>query len=183
MRFTALDPDGVWLVELDPVMDDRGFFARTWDTDEFAAHGLAPAMVQASVSFSQLRGTLRGLHYQAKPHEEAKLVRCTAGSIFDVAVDIRDGSVTRGRWVGVELSAENRRALYIPPGFAHGLQTLVDGAEVFYQMATHYSQEHSRGIRWSDPEAAINWPISDPIISLRDRGLPLLSEARGGNHG
>jgi dTDP-4-dehydrorhamnose 3,5-epimerase len=178
LRFTALDPNGVWLVELEPVVDERGFFARTWDSDEFAAHGLDPALVQVSVSFSQRRGTLRGLHYQAEPYAEARLVRCTSGSIFDVAVDIRDGSATRGRWAGVELSAENRLALYIPPGFAHGLQTLVDDAEVLYQMATWYSPEHSRGIRWNDPEAAVSWPIGDPILSPRDRGLPLLSEAR-----
>ena len=173
MRFTALQPDGVWLVELEPALDDRGFFARTWDTDEFAARGLDPAVVQASVSSSQRRGTLRGLHYQAEPHAEAKLVRCTAGKVFDVAVDIRDGSATRGHWAGVELSAENRLALYIPPGFAHGFQTLVDDTEVLYQMTTRYSPAHARGIRWNDPVAAINWPISDPILSSRDRGLPL----------
>lgn len=174
MRFSALQPDGVWLIELEPAVDERGFFARTWDTDEFAAHGLDAAIVQVSVSFSQRRGTLRGLHYQAEPHAEAKLVRCTSGSIFDVAVDIRQGSATRGRWAGIELSAKNRLALYIPPGFAHGLQTLVDDTEVLYQVTTRYSPDHSRGIRWDDPDAAISWPISDPILSPRDRGLPML---------
>jgi dTDP-4-dehydrorhamnose 3,5-epimerase len=178
LRFTPLSPEGIWLVEVEPVADERGFFARTWDSDTFAARRLDPVAVQISVSFSLKRGTLRGLHYQARPHEEAKLVRCTAGSVFDVAVDIRDESATRGRWVAVELSAENRKALYIPSGFAHGLQSLVDNTEVVYQIGTRYSPEHSRGIRWNDHEVGIRWPIGDPILSAHDRGLPLLSEIR-----
>jgi dTDP-4-dehydrorhamnose 3,5-epimerase len=176
LRFTALEPDGVWLVQLEPVEDERGFFARAWDPDEFLANGLDPSLVQVSLSYSERRGTLRGLHYQVAPFEEAKLVRCTAGRAFDVAVDVRDGSATRGGWAGVELSAENRLALYVPPGFAHGVQTLVDGTEILYQISARYSPEHSRGIRWNDPEVGVQWPIRDPILSPRDREHPILAE-------
>ena len=177
MRFEALDLDGVWLIDLEPSADVRGFFARTWDADLFAARGLDRALAQVSVSFNRLRGTLRGLHFQAEPVPEAKLVRCTAGRIFDVAVDVRDGSPSRGRWTGVELSAENRRSLYVPPGFAHGFQALDDGTEVLYQISNRYSPEHSRGVRWDDPEVGVQWPLPNPILSDRDRTLPLLAES------
>jgi dTDP-4-dehydrorhamnose 3,5-epimerase len=176
LRFTELELPGVWLVELEPIADERGFFARSWAADDFRERGLEAGLVQVSVSYNRGRGTLRGLHYQAAPHAEAKLVRCTAGAIFDVAVDVRTGSPTRGRWVAAELSAENRRSLYVPPGFAHGFQTLGEGAEVLYQISTAYSPEHSRGVRWNDPEVAVRWPFGDPILSERDRALPLLAE-------
>jgi dTDP-4-dehydrorhamnose 3,5-epimerase len=133
---------------------------------------LASAFVQSSVSFNSRRGTLRGLHYQAAPHGEAKLVRCTRGALFDVAVDLRDGSPTRGKWYGVELSAMNGRTLYIPAGCGHGFQTLADDTEVLYHMSTEYRADAARGIRWDDPTLDIAWPIAEPILSERDRALP-----------
>ena len=179
MRFTELEVSGVWTIELERISDERGFFARSWSPEEFAEHGLDASLAQCSVSFNEFRGTLRGLHYQAEPHAEVKLVRCTAGAIFDVAVDVREGSATRGCWVGVELSAANRKALYVPAGFAHGLLSLSDGAEVFYQISTAYSPQHSRGVRWNDPEIGVRWPLADPILSPRDRELPLLAATGG----
>jgi dTDP-4-dehydrorhamnose 3,5-epimerase len=179
VRFTELEPPGVWLVDLELIQDDRGFFARSWSPDEFAQRGLDPGLAQCSVSYNQRRGTLRGLHYQVAPHAEAKLVRCTAGEIFDVAVDLRPGSPSRGRWTAVELTASNRRALYIPAGFAHGFQSLSDGSEVLYQVSTGYSPEHSRGIRWDDPEVGIEWPLKEPVLSPRDHALPTLAAAEG----
>jgi dTDP-4-dehydrorhamnose 3,5-epimerase len=176
MRFTGLELAGVYLVEPEPITDSRGFFARTWSTDEFAEHGLETAVVQCNVSHNTRRGTIRGLHLQVEPFAEAKLVRCTAGAIWDVAVDVREGSPTRYRWLAVELTAEKRNALYIPAGFAHGLQTLTDGAEVFYQMFERYSPEHARGYRWDDPRLAIEWPLADPTISDRDRSFELIRD-------
>ena len=179
MRFTELELAGVWLVELELRKDDRGFFARSWSPDEFAKRGLNPSLAQCSVSYSERRGTLRGVHYQVDTHAEAKLVRCTAGEIFDVAVDVRSASPSRGRWTAVRLSAANRRALYIPAGFAHGFQSLSDGVEVFYQISADYSPDHSHGFRWDDPEVGVEWPLSEPILSPRDRALPLLADAPG----
>lgn len=138
------------------------------------AHGLDPAVAQCNISFNRRRGTLRGLHYQVKPHEEAKLVRCTRGAVWDVIVDLRDGSSTLHCWFAIELTAENRRALYVPRGFAHGFQTLVDDSELFYQMSEFYHPESARGVRWDDPVIGISWPHQDPVISLRDRSYPLL---------
>jgi dTDP-4-dehydrorhamnose 3,5-epimerase len=176
MRFSELELAGVYLVEPEPITDSRGFFARTWCADEFAEHGLETVVAQCNVSFNTHRGTIRGLHYQIEPMGEAKLVRCTAGAVLDVAVDVREDSPSRYRWLAVELTAEKRNALYIPAGFAHGLQTLSDGAEVFYQMFERYSPDHSRGLRWDDPRLAIEWPLADPIVSDRDRSFDLISD-------
>jgi dTDP-4-dehydrorhamnose 3,5-epimerase len=175
LRFTPLELTGCHLVELELIEDERGFFARSWSGEEFRAHGLNGQLVQCNVSFNVRRGTVRGLHFQAAPDEEVKLVRCTRGAIFDVAVDVRSGSPTCGRWVSAELSSENRQSLYIPEGFAHGFQSLVDGSEVFYQMSHHYVAEAARGIAWDDPEVAIAWPLGDAILSDRDRSLPTLA--------
>lgn len=171
MRFFQTPLNGAWVVDLDLLGDERGWFARTFDAEEFAARGLNPAVVQCNASFNARAGTLRGMHYQAEPHGESKLVRCVRGAIFDVAVDLRAGSPTFRGWHGVELSAENRLALYIPPGLAHGFQTLTDGAEVLYQMGQHYVPEAARGVRWDDPAFAIEWPAPDGerIVSERDR--------------
>lgn len=166
-RETAID--GVRIVEPELHEDDRGFFARTWDADEFAAHGLNRRLVQASISFNRRRGTLRGLHYQAAPHEEAKLVRCTAGAIFDVAVDLRRGSPTFKGWIGVELSGKNRLALYVPEGCAHGFLTLANDAEVNYQISTAHVAEAARGVRFDDPVFGIGWPGEIVVINERDR--------------
>ncbi len=158
------------MVTPEPRRDERGFFARTWCREEFAAHGLNPNLVQCSISFNAKRGTLRGMHYQAMPHQEAKLVRCTRGAIYDVVLDLRPGSPTFGQWHAAELTADNRQMVYIPEGVAHGLQTLSDDTEVFYQISEFYHPESSRGVRWNDPAFGITWPISEPILSERDRG-------------
>jgi dTDP-4-dehydrorhamnose 3,5-epimerase len=167
---TALD--GVWTLEPERHADARGFFARTWCEREMAARGLDARVSQANISFNGRAGTLRGMHYQAAPHAEAKVVRCTAGAIYDVALDLRPGSPTRGRWTAVELSAENRRALYIPEGVAHGFQSLVDGAEVLYLISVPQAPESARGVRWNDPAFGIEWPLPVSEISARDASYP-----------
>ena len=151
MIFEPTGIGGVWVIEPERFEDERGFFARTWDTGEFEQRGLNGRLVQCSISHNGHRGTLRGLHYQAAPHEEAKLVRCTAGAIFDVAVDLRPDSPTYTRWFGVELSADNRLALYIPEGCAHGFLTLADDSEVMYQISELWAPDAARGVRWDDP--------------------------------
>lgn len=170
MKFIPTNLAGAWVVEPERLGDERGYFARTFCRDEFAAHGLNPELVQCNVSFNAKRNTLRGMHYQVQPHEEAKLVRCTRGTIFDVIIDIRANSSTVGEWFAVELAAVNGLMLYIPEGFAHGFQTLEDGSEVFYQMSEKYHPGASRGIRWNDPAFGIAWPLTDPVISARDAG-------------
>ena len=166
---TPLQPACV--IDIEPARDERGYFARTFSREEFARHGLPGDFVQASLSFNRRRGTLRGLHYQAEPAAEGKLIRCTRGAIFDVMLDLRRESPTWCRWFAVELSADNGRAVYVPPGFAHGFQTLTDDAELFYQMTAAYRPELSRGVRWNDPAFGITWPLADPIVSARDAGL------------
>jgi dTDP-4-dehydrorhamnose 3,5-epimerase len=164
---------GVFVVDLERREDPRGFFARSWCANEFADHGLSTEVVQANVSFNPRRGTLRGMHFQRAPHAETKLVRCTQGAIFDVVIDLRPESATYKQWLGVELTQENRRALYVPEGFAHGYQTLVPDAEVFYQVSEFYTPEAEGGVRWDDPAFAIEWP--DPgsaFLSDKDRSWP-----------
>jgi dTDP-4-dehydrorhamnose 3,5-epimerase len=170
MTFTETRLEGAFIIEPERLEDERGFFARTWCQREFEAHGLTARMAQCSISFNQKRGTLRGIHYQAAPHEEVKVVRCTMGAIYDVIIDLRKNSPTFRQWVSLELTAENRMALYIPEGFAHGFQTLEDNAEVFYQMSEFYHPEASMGVRWDDPAFNIRWPQADHrIISQADR--------------
>jgi dTDP-4-dehydrorhamnose 3,5-epimerase len=163
---------GAFIIDLDKIHDERGFFARSWCTREFIDRGLNGRLVQCNVSRNRLRGTLRGMHYQASPHEEAKLVRCTMGAIFDVIVDLRPASDTYLESFGAELSAENHRALYVPEGCAHGFLTLTDDSEVFYQMTEFYAPESARGLRWNDPAVAIEWPGPVVVISERDRTYP-----------
>lgn len=172
MKFSETRLPGAYIVELEPIGDERGFFARSWDGEEFAARGLNPRLAQCNVSFNARAGTLRGMHYQAAPHEEAKLVRCTLGAIHDAIVDLRPDSPTFRQHLAVTLSAENRRMLYIPEGFAHGFQTLEDGSEVFYQMSTPYVAAAARGVRWDDPAFAIPWPPAERIISAKDWSYP-----------
>jgi len=174
MIFTQTPLPGAFLVDLELHSDERGFFARSYCLDEFAAQGLSMPLQQCSVSYNARKGTLRGLHHQAAPHEEHKLVRCTAGAIFDAIVDIRPQSRHYKRWFGTELSAQNRRALFIPPGFAHGFITLSDDAEVYYMISVPHSPEHAQGFRWSDPAFGIQWPFSPSVISPRDAAYPLL---------
>jgi dTDP-4-dehydrorhamnose 3,5-epimerase len=176
MIFSKTKIDGIWTIDLEPIEDDRGWFARTHCAETFASHGLVSSFSQCSASYNRRRGTLRGLHFQAAPAEEAKLVRCVRGAIFDVAVDLRPGSPTYGHWVAEELTADNRRALLIPEGCAHGFQTLADDTELFYQISVPYVPALSVGVRWDDPDLAVAWPLDDPIMSERDRDLPGLSE-------
>jgi dTDP-4-dehydrorhamnose 3,5-epimerase len=168
MKFLALPLKGAFLIEIEPRVDERGLFARTYCEGEFKAHGLPSSFVQCNTSFNANRGILRGLHYQAEPRPEAKLVRCTRGAIFDVIVDLRPDSPTYARWYGAELTADNRKALFIPVGFAHGFQTLEDNSEVFYQMSEFYDGNLARGVRWNDPSLGISWPILPPTMSDRD---------------
>ena len=175
MRFEPTGIEGAWIVELEPVADERGWFARTFAAEEFAAHGLDPSVVHCNLSFNRHAGTLRGLHWQADPHGEAKLVRCARGSVFDVIVDLRPGTGSERRWTGVELSAANGRSVYVPVGVAHGFQTLEDDTELHYQMSHEYVPSHARGIRWDDPAIGIDWPPAERrLISERDRSLPTL---------
>jgi len=177
MRFVRTPLEGAYIVELDLIEDERGFFARSYCADEFRQHGLDSNIAQCNVSFNRKAGTLRGMHFQIEPHAESRLVRCTMGSIFDVIVDIRETSPTRYQWFGNELTSENRLGLFVPAGFAHGFQTLTDNCEVTYQMSASYHQASTRGLRWDDPKFGIRWPLAEPIMSERDRGFVLLSEA------
>jgi dTDP-4-dehydrorhamnose 3,5-epimerase len=173
MRFLPTELPGVFVIEVEPRADERGLFARTYCRDEFRARGLCTEWVQCNVSVNARAGTLRGMHWQAAPNEEAKLVRCTSGAAFDVAVDLRAGSPTYRKWVAVELTAANRRAVYIPGGCAHGFQALADGTELFYQMSTRYVPEAARGARWDDPALGIAWPpCAERVIAPRDLAFP-----------
>lgn len=170
MIITETKLAGVCIVEPRRFDDERGFFAPAFSAELFAARGLAGSFVESNISYSKRRGTLRGMHYQAAPHGQAKLVRCTRGAIFDVAADLRPGSPTFRQWVGVELTEENRLMLYLPGDCAHGFQTLVDGTEVFYMVSAPYAPASGRGFRWDDPSFGIRWPAADElIINERDR--------------
>ena len=172
MIFRQTEIEGAWVVKPERYEDERGFFARTWDASEFAERGLSGDLAQASISHNRRRGTLRGMHYQAAPHEEAKLVRCTSGAMFDVAVDLRPSSSTFRRWVGIELSAENRLALYVPQGCAHGFLTLADEVEISYLISVPHEPGAARGVRFDDPAFGILWPEEIIVINDRDRTYP-----------
>jgi dTDP-4-dehydrorhamnose 3,5-epimerase len=172
LKFVPTALTGAYMVDPEPRNDDRGFFARTWCQKEFEEHGLNPRLVQCSISFNIKKGTWRGMHYQAAPDEEAKLVRCTAGAICDVIVDLRPDSPTFRQHLTVMLSAKNRKMLYIPERFAHGFVTLEDDTEIFYQMSEFYSPESARGFRWNDPFFDIRLPLEVTVISERDQVYP-----------
>ncbi len=172
MLFVETTLKGAFTIDLQRIEDSRGFFARAFCKREFEHHGLNPTVTQCNVSFNSHKATLRGMHYQAEPVREVKLIRCTAGAIFDAIVDLRAGSPTYRQWTGVELSARNRRLLYVPEGFAHGYLTLTENTEVFYQVSEFYSPGYERGIRWNDPAFRIQWPIEPLIISPRDASHP-----------
>jgi dTDP-4-dehydrorhamnose 3,5-epimerase len=176
MKFSPTSLPGVWLVELELREDPRGFLARTYCEQEFGARGLNTCWPQCNLTLTRERGMIRGMHFQADPKPEIKLIRCAAGAIFDVLVDARRASPTFGRWEGFELSAANRRQLYVPGGLAHGFQCLTDNCEVFYMMSESYVPALARGLRWNDPAVSIRWPIADPKLSERDRNLPLLAD-------
>jgi dTDP-4-dehydrorhamnose 3,5-epimerase len=173
MHFTETRIAGVVLVDADVFEDQRGLFAVAWRPDEFAAHGLETGIAQGSLALTRRRGSIRGMHYQAAPFEEAKVIRVVRGAVFDVAVDLRRDSPTYLQWVGAELTADNRRGMYIPPGCAHGYQTLADDTEVFYFVSAAYSPPHQRGVRWNDPAFGVQWPLGDPTaIHERDATYP-----------
>jgi dTDP-4-dehydrorhamnose 3,5-epimerase len=173
VKFTETALQGAYIVDIEPIVDERGFFARSWCREEFGAQGLHRTFVQSNISFNKTKGTLRGMHYQVKPNEEAKLVRCTRGAIYDVIIDLRSQSRTFKRWVAVELTAANHRMLYVPEGLVHGFQTLDDDTEVYYLMSEFYHPECGRGVRWDDPAFGIAWPQSDSrIISDKDKAYP-----------
>ncbi len=172
MIFHETGIPGAWVIELERREDDRGFFARTYCAEEFAAHGLKPTVVQANMSYNHVAGTLRGMHYQLPPAAETKLVRCTAGAIHDVIVDLREDSPTYLKHFAIDLTAENRLALYVPEMFAHGFITLTDGAEVAYQVGEFYTPGYERGIRYDDPALGIDWPRPVAVISEKDRSWP-----------
>jgi len=170
MQFTETSVNGAWVIDLDRMEDDRGFFARSWCRQEFQAQGLSVELVQINVGFSIAKGTLRGMHYQRVPEAEVKLVRCTMGAVHDVVVDLRPNSPTHKRWAAYELTAENRRQLYIPEGCAHGYQALVDQTEITYLTSRNYAPKHATGVRHDDPAFGIDWPLSVTSISDADKG-------------
>ena len=172
MTFRETKISGVFEVQIEPRNDERGFFARTWCQKEFRDQGLNSGLVQCSVSYNARKGTLRGMHYQAEPFPETKVVRCTRGAIYDVVLDLRPQSPTFKSWIAVVLTAENRDMVYVPEGCAHGFLTLEDRSEVFYQMSDFYSPESARGVRWNDPAFGISWPAEAEVISERDRTYP-----------
>lgn len=178
MRFERTPISGAWIIDIEPSADERGFFARTVCVDEFRDHGLTSQWPQQSISWNPREGTLRGLHYQASPHEEEKLVRVTRGAIYDVIIDLREQSDTFGRWFGLVLNAEDRRQLYIPKGVAHGFQTLAPDTEILYEISVRYVPEAARGVRWDDPKLGIDWPpCENRLICQKDRAFPLFGEA------
>ena len=178
MKFIETELAGAWLIELEPAVDERGFFARSWCQREFAEHGLDSQLVQCNISYNARRGTLRGMHYQAAPHGETKLVRVTRGAIYDVLLDVRADSPTFGRWVGVTLSAENRRQLWIPAGFAHGFVVTSDSAEFLYKTTDYWAPQYERCIAWNDPAVGIEWPFEgEPVMSAKDKEGKLLKDA------
>lgn len=177
MRFRETGLEGAWLIEPERRGDERGYFARTWCIDEFDMHGIGMSFVQCSTSFNHARGTLRGIHLQLEPYQEAKLIRCTRGRAYDVMVDLRAGSDTFGEWRAYELSADNGRLVYLPEGFGHGFQTVEDDTELSYHISEFYQQTAVAGIRWDDPNLAIQWPDPEnPVLSQRDQGLPALKD-------
>ena len=172
MIFTPTKIRGAFILDPERIEDERGFFARAWCQTEFQEHRIDSHHVQSNLSFNKRKGTLRGMHYQRAPHEETKIVRCTMGSLYDVAVDLRPDSPTFKQWVGATLTAQNRQLLVIPPGCAHGFLTLEDNTEIFYQMSAYYAPTHAAGVRWNDPAFAIHWPAEVIVMIDRDRQYP-----------
>ena len=172
MKFTPTAIPGAWIIDIDPLADERGFFARLYDRETFLAHDIDLPIPQINLAGNERRGTLRGMHYQAAPHAEGKLMTCVSGAVFDVIVDLRAESLGRGRWVGVDLNADSRRAFYAPPGCAHGYVSLTDGATMLYLMGSPFAPGSGRGVRWNDPRLGIRWPIEPLLMSDRDRDWP-----------
>jgi len=169
MIFTETQLNGAYVIEIKKLEDARGFFSRVWCKNEFEAHGLIPDIVQINTSLSKKKGTLRGMHYQVEPNQESKIIRCTKGSIYDVIIDLRPKSPTYKKWLGIELTAENYKMLYVPEDFAHGFQTLEDDTEVVYQVSQFYSPQSEQGVRYNDPAFGIRWPIDVQVITDKDK--------------
>jgi dTDP-4-dehydrorhamnose 3,5-epimerase len=176
VKFTETKLKGAFIIDIEPVEDERGFFARSFCQNEFATYGLKTNFVQCNISFNKKKGTLRGMHYQVSPHEETKLVRCTRGAIYDVIVDLRPDSFTYKQWAAVDLTEDNWRMVYLPGGVAHGFQTLHDNTEVFYHMSGFHHPECARGIWWDDPEFGIKWPMKPLVISPIDESYKLFND-------
>lgn len=174
MRFTPTRIPGAWVIDIEPIHDQRGFFAMTWLPDELRKRGIEPSLAQCNLAFSHKRGTLRGMHFQVAPHAQAKMVRATRGALLDVVVDLRPESPTYRQWDGVELTAENRRMLYMPEGTAHGYLTLTDDVEAYYHASAPWAPHAESGVRWNDPAFGIRWPFDPVVISEKDRNWPLL---------
>lgn len=172
MIFTETILKGAYILDLERVTDERGYFARRWCAKEFSSHGLNPAIVQVNIGHSAKKGTIRGMHFQKAPYAEVKVVYCSRGSLYDVIVDLRTGSPTKGQWVGVELTADNGRMVYVPEGFAHGYQTLEDETDLVYQTSQLYAKEAASGVRYNDPAFGISWPLPVSIISGGDKNWP-----------
>lgn len=172
VRFSEIGVGGAVVVEMEQLVDERGFFARVFDSEIFEQQGLEPRVAQCNYSHSDCKGTLRGLHWQAEPYAEARLVRCIAGAIYDVVLDVRPGSVTNGKWAATELSASNGLSLYVPPGVAHGFLTLADDCDVLYQASSSHVAQAERGVRWDDPAFSIEWPFEPAVITDKDRSWP-----------
>lgn len=172
--FTETELKGAFIIEVEKINDERGFFARTWDKEKFEKHNLNSNIVQCSISINKKKGTIRGMHYQVKPYEESKIVRCTKGKIFDVIIDLRKKSSTFKKWISVEISENNHKMIYIPKGFAHGFQTLEDNTEIFYQISEFYNKDASSGIKCNDPELSIKWPLEITMVSEKDKNFPYL---------
>jgi len=176
MKFVKTELEGALIIEIEKINDNRGFFSRSWDTNIFKNEKINDKIVQCNISFNNKKGTLRGMHFQKSPHGETKLIRCTKGKIFDVIIDLRPKSKTYKKWMGIELSQNNHKMLYVPKGFAHGFQTLEENSEVFYQMSEFYKSKYSSGVKWDDESFKINWPIIPPIISEKDLSFKLFMD-------
>ncbi|MFM8534892.1 MAG: dTDP-4-dehydrorhamnose 3,5-epimerase [Acidimicrobiia bacterium] len=174
MQYTPSRSPGAWIIDITPIHDARGFFAMTWLPDELRERGMNPALAQCNLAFNHKRGTMRGMHYQRPPHAQAKMVRCTRGALFDVIVDLREDSPAFRQWDAVELTADNRRMLYMPEGIAHGYLTLTDDTEAYYHVSAMWAPQAEAGVRWNDPTLAIDWPFPPTVVSARDEAWPLL---------
>jgi dTDP-4-dehydrorhamnose 3,5-epimerase len=172
MIFTETKLKGAYIIDLKRVTDERGYFARRWCAMEFSTHGLSPTVAQVNIGHSAKKGTIRGMHFQTVPHAEVKVVHCSRGSLYDVIIDLRNGSPTKGQWVGVELTADSGRMLYVPEGFAHGYQTLGDDTDLVYQTSQLYAKESATGVRYNDSAFGVAWPLPVSIVSIGDRNWP-----------
>lgn len=183
MKFTETELAGAFIIDPDPIEDERGYFVRTWSPDEFVRHGLDPALGQCNLAWNKSRGTLRGMHFQREPHAEVKIVSCLRGALLDVIIDLRRSSPSFCRWTAIELSDATPRMLYVPKGFAHGYLTLTDDVQAYYHVSTPYSAGHATGVAWNDPAFSIRWPFPPTVMSPKDKSWPFLDRLGSGGWG